>query len=302
MAENETSKRNDIAAGNAETSDIIETDRTASPDAETKPEGEADIRMGQTLRRTRERLGLDLDEIAKETRLRAPYLMAIERMEVHAVPSGYLNPYLRTYANRLGLHADEVIAAYREQCGGLDDVQEAATIVKLEGMETGKSYLPVYIAAGAIACLAAVAGFVFLSAPTKTAPVIASSVPVPVNGARESLFAEQSDAIKPVEGNLPLSLTAVRQGWIEVRGADGTIFRSRVMAAGETYFPRLGADWTVSARDGGAFEWRVGDIVVGTLGPDAAPVYAVNVDRAAAEAVEKISPALAANGGGTPSR
>lgn len=302
MADNETSNREDGPAGSADTGDMIETDRTVNVNADAKPEIETEIRMGQKLRRTRESLGLDLDEIATETKLRAPYLMAIERMEVHTVPSGYLNPYLRTYANRLGLPADEVIAAYREECGGLDGVKEAATIVKLDDMETGKSYLPVYFAAGAAACLAVVAGFVFFSGPTETGPVIASSVPVPVNGARESLFAGQSGATSPAVNNLPLNLTAVRQGWIEVRGADGTIFRSRVMAVGETYFPRLGADWTVSARDGGAFEWRVGDIVVGTLGPDAAPVYAVNVDRAAAEAIEKTSPAMAANGGGTPSR
>ncbi len=302
MAENETSNREDMAAGDADTGDIVETDRTANPDADMVPAAEPEIRTGQILRKTRESLGLDLEEIAKETKLRAPYLMAIERMEVHTVPSGYLNPYLRTYANRLGLPADEVITAYREQCGGLDDVKETATIVKLEDMETAKSYLPVYFGAGAAACLAVVAGFVFLSAPAETGPVIASSVPVPVNGARESLFADQGSVANSVADNLPLSLTAIRQGWIEVRGADGTIFRSRVMAEGETYFPRLGADWTVSARDGGAFEWRVGDIVIGTLGPDAAPVYSVNVDRAAADAVEKISPAMAANGGGTPSR
>ena len=280
-------------------------DQRAAADAvyQSGEDEQGAMRMGQKLRQVRESLGFDLNVLAKELKIRAPYLMAIERMEVQTVPQGYLNPYLRAYANRLGLPAEQVIETYRAECGGVDEVQAAAPVLKLTDMQTHKSRLPLYFGAAAAASLAVVAGLVLFSGNgEQQESVIASAVPVAVNGAHDSLFADTGDAMRPAARDLPLSLIAVRQGWIEVRGADGTIFRSRVMATGEVYFPRLGADWTVSARDGGAFEWRVGDIVIGPLGPEETPVYALNVDAAATEAAEKVSPAMAANGGATPSR
>ncbi|MDP1554475.1 MAG: DUF4115 domain-containing protein, partial [Hyphomonas sp.] len=96
-----------------------------------------------------------------------------------------------------------------------------------------------------------------------------------------------------VPADLPLEIVAVRQAWLEVRGADGTIFLSRTMAAGETYFPRLNAGWTVSARNGGAFEWRVGDLSVGPLGPEGAQVFSINVDDQLARAAEISAPVVA---------
>ncbi len=136
----------------------------------------------------------------------------------------------------------------------------------------------------------------------RPAPEVAESTPiVAVNGARDSLFSD-TDSQRPVPDTLPLELVAVRQGWLEVRGADGTIFRSRVMAEGETYFPRLNAGWTVSARDGGAFEWRVGDIVVSPLGPDGAEVFSVSVDEQLTRAAEVSAPAMAATGGSKATR
>ncbi|MEO1065695.1 MAG: hypothetical protein AAFZ07_30165, partial [Actinomycetota bacterium] len=58
------------------------------------------------------------------------------------------------------------------------------------------------------------------------------------NAAKESLFTEA--ATTTVSAQLPLALTAVESGWVEVRGSDGTIFVSRAMSRGERYFPRIG--------------------------------------------------------------
>jgi len=122
----------------------------------------------------------------------------------------------------------------------------------------------------------------------------------PVNGARESLFAAATP--NELAAQLPLTLTAQSSAWLEVRGADGTIFRSRKMAAGEAYHPRIGAGWTVTARDGGAFIWTVGDIALGPLGDVASPVFAVSVDAIAVEAQTITAPALAAVSEGQPAR
>ena len=149
----------------------------------------------------------------------------------------------------------------------------------------------------AVALVGGIGYAAFQSLDQETSVETASAV----NGARTSLFAdvEETDELEP---QLPLTLTAVRQGWIEVRGSDGTIFRSRSMAAGEVYHPRIGAGWTVSARDGSAFIWHVGDVEIGPLGEDAAAVYAISVDTIAQAARDIAAPALAAVGEGQPSR
>lgn len=264
-------------------------------------EGEP-LRMGQVLRRVREVKGVDLDDVTAATRLRKDFLMWIERMEVGELPpGGYLTAILGTYAKFLGLPEKDVIAAYTKECGAVEEVRESAPVPKMGKIGPERSRWPLALAS-ASALIALAAGALGVSQLMRPAPeIVETAAIVPVNGARDSLFAE-NDASRPVPDTLPLELVAVRQGWLEVRGADGTIFRSRTMAEGETYFPRLNAGWTVSARDGGAFEWRVGDIVVGPLGPDGAEVFSVSVDEQLARAAEISAPAMAANGGSRATR
>ena len=264
-------------------------------------EGEA-LRMGQVLRRVREAKGLDLDRISAETRLRKDFLMWIERMEVGELPKGgYLTAILSTYAKYLDLPEKDVVTVYTRECGAVEEVKAAAPVPKMGHIGPERARWPLALAS-AVALVALAAGAIGVSQFMRPAPEVPESAAiVAVNGARDSLFAE-TDSQRPVPDSLPLELVATRQGWLEVRGADGTIFRSRTMAEGETYFPRLNAGWTVSARDGGAFEWRVGDIVVGPLGPDGAEVFSVSVDEQLARAAEISAPAMAANGGSRATR
>jgi len=264
-------------------------------------DGEA-LRMGQVLRRVREAKGLELSDVTAATLLRKDYLMWLERMEVGELPKGgYLTAILSTYAKFLGLPEKDVVAIYTKECGAVKEVKEAAPVPKMGKIGPERARWPLALAS-ATALIALAAGAIGVSQvmrPAPEAPEVAAVVAI--NGARDSLFAE-TDSKRPVPDTLPLELVAVRQGWLEVRGADGTIFRSRTMAENETYFPRLNAGWTVSAQDGGAFEWRVGDIVVGPLGPDGAEVFSVSVDEQLARAAEVSAPAMAANGGSKASR
>lgn len=264
-------------------------------------EGE-ELRMGQVLRRVREIKGLDLQDVSKATLLRKDYLMWIERMEVGELPKGgYLTAILGTYAKFLGLPEKDVVAIYTKECGAVQEVKEAAPVPKMGQIAAERARWPLALAS-ATALIALAAGAIGVSQVMRPAPEVPETAAiVAINGARDSLFAE-TDSQRPVPDTLPLELVAVRQGWLEVRGADGTIFRSRTMAEGETYFPRLNAGWTVSARDGGAFEWRVGDIVVSPLGPDGAEVFSVSVDEQLARAAEVAAPAMAANGGSKATR
>jgi transcriptional regulator with XRE-family HTH domain len=258
-------------------------------------EGEP-LRYGQLLRRVREALGLELADIARETMIRDHYLMAIERMEIGPIPQGYLTAYLRSFAGQLGLPAEEVVIGYTTECGAVEKVDEATPVPKIGEIAKEKSDLPKILAVAA-ALLVVVGGSAVLFSGGGSDIEVETALPAkPYNGAHDSLFADAQRDTRQVAKTLPLEIHAVKQGWLEVRGADGTIFRSRVMAKGERYFPRLDAGWTVSARDGSAFEWRVGDLVVGALSEEATPVFSVSVDQKLALAADIAAPSVAAAG------
>lgn len=260
------------------------------------------LSAGQALRAIREQRGIDLSDVAKDLRLNEHYFMAIERMEVSSVPRGYLSKYVGSYASYLGLSRDEIITAYTSECGAVETVEKPEKIVPAEVQTPPAWRRPAVLVAAALPVCAMAGALYMASEPTPAdnpGSVIAGE---PLDGARESLFAGAPLPEGARSDAFPLTLTATRNAWLEVRGADGTVFRSRTMAAGETYHPRVGAGWTISARDGGAFEWRLGDAVIAPLGSDGAPVYSSRVDNAAALAAEKAAPSLASAGAGEPSR
>lgn len=255
-------------------------------------EGE-ELRMGQVLRRVRESLGLDLAEIARVSRIRENFLMAIERMELQTIAKGYLVPYLIAYSKYLGLPEQDVVQRYTRECGAVEEVKTSAPVPKIGRLNKKSANVPLIAALVGAVVLFIAGGVTAAMLMNKGPEEVVSPTVVAVSGARDSLFAE-SAAATAVPVDLPLEIVAVRQGWLEIRGSDGTIFLSRTMAEGENYFPRLKAGWTVSARNGGAFEWRVGDLSVGPLGPEGAQVFSVSVDDQLVHAADVSAAAVAA--------
>lgn len=261
-----------------------------------------ELRMGQVLRRVREALGLELAAIARESRIKDNFLMAIERMELQTIAKGYLVPYLIAYSKHLGLPEKQVVERYTRECGAVEEVKTSAPVQKIGDIRKKTDNRLPLILAGVGALVVFVAGGVTAALLMNRGPEeIVSPTVVAVSGARDSLFAETAPATA-ANTDLPLEIVAVRQAWLEIRASDGTIFLSRTMAAGESYFPRLKAGWTVSARNGGAFEWRVGDVVVGPLGPEGAQVFSLSVDDQLARAAEMAAPTVAAAPNGNTAR
>lgn len=260
-----------------------------------------EARVGDTLRQVREARGLSLADINAKTLISTSYLQAMEDMYLPGLPKGYLNGFLRTYATYLNLPAEDVIKKFSEQCGAVSqapkiELKDAPVSEPLSNKVRGA----LYAAAAALILVLSGSAFMFFTdsaTSTDTAIVEAGTA---VNGARQSLLARADR--DELATQLPLRLTAVKSGWLEVRGADGTIFRSRDMAAGESYFPRIGAGWTVTVRDGSAFIWNVGDLEIGPIGESSAAVYALSVDDIAAAAQDAAAPALAAFGDSKPTR
>ena len=69
---------------------------------------------GKYLRAVRESQGVSLNEMAKETKIREPVLMALEEDRYANLPSIYVKSFLSTYAQYLGLDPSEVIIIHQK--------------------------------------------------------------------------------------------------------------------------------------------------------------------------------------------
>ncbi len=84
------------------------------PDGVTPPVGSA--RAGAELRAARQRLGWALPDVANGLRIKLAYLEAIEEGRLSELPgNAYAVGFVRTYANSLGLDADEVSRRFRAE-------------------------------------------------------------------------------------------------------------------------------------------------------------------------------------------
>ena len=77
--------------------------------------------VGADLRAARERTGYSLPEVADGLRIRLPYLEALEEGRLSDLPgSAYALGFLRTYAEALGLDAEEILRRFKAEAEGLN--------------------------------------------------------------------------------------------------------------------------------------------------------------------------------------
>jgi len=75
--------------------------------------------LGEELRRRREERGTTLAEISEATRIGTRFLKAIEADNFSVLPGGiYTRNFIRSYAESVGMGADEAIARYHQQISG----------------------------------------------------------------------------------------------------------------------------------------------------------------------------------------
>ena len=86
---------------------------------ETRQPQQAPERIGDILRRAREKRGDDLQQIADYLCIRRNFLIALEGSHYEQFPAdAYVIGFLRTYAEFLGLNGKEVIDYYRREMAG----------------------------------------------------------------------------------------------------------------------------------------------------------------------------------------
>ena len=261
----------------------------SAANAPQKVEAENDaiaMTAGARLLEARQARQLNLRDVAEKTRQSKETLQALETMETAHMPPSLVRLQARNYARFLGLPEDEIAS-------GFQGAQETANPMT-EAVRAKAAPVPaqaVLYGAGAIVIGAAiVGGAILVSQPT----VPETNDPLAISARLAPAFADTGEIDSLVrEVGEEFGIIATRPAWIEVRGSDGTVFRNREMHVGETYYPRVGAGWTITVRDAGAFQWYLGDTAGAMLGESDQALYSVSVDEALASTVEARSSALA---------
>jgi len=69
--------------------------------------------VGRLLRNQREARGLSIEDVARNLRIRRPYIEAIEQGRFEQLPgAAYIPAFLRAYARHIGLDPAKVLTAY----------------------------------------------------------------------------------------------------------------------------------------------------------------------------------------------
>lgn len=269
-------------------SNLPSEDMSAANDldaAETESEQLA-ISAGARLSEAREAKQLNLRDVAEKTRQSQDTLAALESMETSHIPASIVRMQAKNYARFLGLPEEEIASGYAEITG-----PAVPNVMPVQSNDPKISRGLVLYAGGALVIGAAIIGIVsLLGQPSEPENSDALAISARLAPAYSDIV-EVKDLV--AETGEEFGIVANKRAWIEVRGSDGTVFRNREMAPGESYFPRTGAGWTITVRDAGAFEWHLGELATAPVGDEGLALYSVSVDGALDAAIATRSAALA---------
>lgn len=226
----------------------------ARPSARSGPE-----RIGDTLKRIREKRGDDLDQIAEYLCIRPTFLRALEGNRYDELPAdAYVIGFLRSYANYLGFDGREAIDRYRREMQG----QRKKPVLTMPiPVSEGRAPSVAIMLGAAIAALLVYALWYGLSTSDRavvTAPPPLPAVPAPADTATNGTAAPTTLVIPPAPPALaaapdaahpaaPVSLAygsaaenhfvirAEKESWVLLTDSKGKTVFDHVLKAGDTY-------------------------------------------------------------------
>lgn len=228
-------------------------------------------RIGDAIRAARENSGFTLEQVSRETRVHLSHLRAIEEMTPGLLGAPvYAKGYIKAYARFLGMDEQTTLDRYLSECAAILKDPEKLDIAPPASSKARKLPVAVPMLGLLVVALVVGGGVMFLNTGDKSPAVEADQ---PATSAGVGPIAE------PVAPQL--RIVALKRSILEVRSAKGDKYVHRYYNPGEFFVVRVGAGFTVSADDGTAFEWRLGEQSLGLLQEAGGAVYSQSVDLAA---------------------
>jgi cytoskeleton protein RodZ len=191
--------------------------------------------IGTTLREERIRLGLGIDEVESETKIRAKYLMALEDERFEALPgTAYARAFLRDYAEQLGLDPQVLVDKLNQVVGLEDDVVLAPRRQVGPGPILGR--LQWLALGGALVLIVVLLAFAVYSVLGGGSGAAAAGAAVGSNAGTDlaSASAQTAPATKPRPPARVVFHAGPGNTYLEVRkgSAKGKVLYARVLTAG----------------------------------------------------------------------
>jgi hypothetical protein len=223
--------------------------------------GETAIGIGTALRRARAARGLSVDEAARDTRIRAELLDALEEEAFDRLLGDvYVRGCLRSYAAYLGLSPDRVVARYADEADGPGPAPVAQPLPPSDPSAGGRrrdNHLLIGMIAATLLILAAAFGL--LSGRNATPP------PAPLSSSPAMDLGAAADR------TITVGVMAERPVDVVVRIDDSTATAPIHLRAGEGRSFQADGRLSVRLSDGGAADVTVNGRELGTPGPTGEP-------------------------------
>ncbi len=230
--------------------------------------------IGARYRQTRETRGYTLEQVARDTHIARRFLEALEDEDFAIFPGEpYLLGFMRTYANYLGIDAEETVTLYhnlklQEQPPPIDELINRRPAVPLGRIAL---ILVAVVAAGAVIYLAVTGGLFDPSERREAAAAPAAEPAIAYHMADEIVerrFSEGDRIIVPVRGaQFPVDLVRVDDG-------------ATVLASGREQRIRVGEEVLIDVNDDAQSDLRI--IVRSVDTADTPRSVVMRLDRGAA--------------------
>lgn len=190
--------------------------------------------LGQRLKEKREALGLTIEDVAKETRIKPRFIEALEKGDYGSLPGDiFARGFIRNYASFLGLDPGEMLRLYSEEKGGSPAPETALTGTEFP-LERPSAWsirnLAGFFLPLLIIVLIAVTGW-FAYAKYRPAPV---TLPTPTPSPAPTATATPTPSPTPTWTPLPsptptpplitLTLVGIDRSWLEVKVNQTPVF------------------------------------------------------------------------------
>jgi len=195
---------------------------------------DANLTLGEQLKRAREAKGMSLDDVASRTRIPIRHLQNIEREDWDALPAAtYAVGFTRNYANAVGLDGAALARELRDRIG--TPTHRAAAPEYYEAADPARVPPRSLALIAVILAVVLVAGYLFWRSSLDNEPEAIPVTEVAPEAPAPRPAAPQPATPQSVAGQ-PVTLVATGEVWLRItEGASGATIFSGSLAPGDRY-------------------------------------------------------------------
>jgi cytoskeletal protein RodZ len=234
--------------------------------------------VGERLRAAREEKGLNLEDIAAQTRIPQRHLESIENAEWDKLPAPtYTVGFAKSYASAVGLDRNDIGEQLREEMGGQRFASSQSEVI--EAADPARTMPKWLVISAVLAVILLVLVMTLLNRRALEQPAPTASAPAPSAAVAPRRPMQQPTAPAGAAQG-PVVLTATGPAWIQVTDQGKTLFMGELQPGQAYTVPANAADPLLKAGKPEALRISVGSAIAPPVGPPGKVVSKVSLKPA----------------------